>query len=156
MGITRLHLLKMVHTDLTPCNVQLKGAGTGDCAIDFAVVGDDRQFAGKYFEKAASLQHALLVCIADCSSCVPGDVRRISRQQAPLSEHVMPNAAMTWPYRAPEVCLGDSANYLVDLWAYGCTLEELAHKDIGFRGRLEFCVIERILRRFGTPSKPQP
>ena len=134
LGITHLHSLKLVHTDLTPCNVQLKGAGFGDSAIDFAVFGDDRHFAGKYFEKAASLKHTLLVCIADCSSCVPGDVRRISRQQAPLSEQVMPNAAMTWPYRAPEVCLGDSANYPVDLWAYGCILEELAHKNISFRG----------------------
>jgi serine/threonine protein kinase len=55
LGITHLHSIKLVHADLTPCNVQLKGAGFGDSAIDFAVFGDDRHFAGKYFEKAASL-----------------------------------------------------------------------------------------------------
>ena len=65
-------------------------------------------------------------------------------------------AAMAVPDRAPEVCLGDSANYPVDPWAYGCILEELAHKKISCSGHLDFYVIEGIFRRFGTPDKPHP
>ena len=65
----------------------------------------------------------------------------------------LPSAA---PYRAPEACLGDSANFPTDVWAYGCVLEELAHRRISFPGKSDLMVINNILKRFGTPMPPHP
>ena len=58
------------------------------------------------------------------------------------------------PYQAPELCLGEPANCPVDLWAYGCVLEELAHRRTSFHGQYDYDVIVNIFKRFGTPSPP--
>ena len=58
------------------------------------------------------------------------------------------------PYRAPEVCLGASTNYPVDMWAYGCLLEEFAHLRISFPGKSVCHVIDNLFQRFGTPTPP--
>jgi hypothetical protein len=57
-------------------------------------------------------------------------------------------------YRAPELCLGDPASYPGDLWAYGCLLEELAHRRSSFQGQSDADVVHNILKRLGTPMPP--
>ena len=50
--------------------------------------------------------------------------------------------------------MGDYTNYPVDMWAYGCMLEELAHLRLSFPGNSVYEVIDNIFQRFGTPEQP--
>ncbi len=56
--------------------------------------------------------------------------------------------------RAPELCLGESANYPVDLWAHGCLLEEYAHRRSSFPDKADYYVLINILKRLGTHKPP--
>ena len=63
------------------------------------------------------------------------------------------DVASTWslPYRAPEMWLCESANFPVDLWAYGCMLEELARRRVSFPGQSDYDVAINIVKRLGAP-----
>ncbi len=52
--------------------------------------------------------------------------------------------------------LGDSANFPVDLGAYGYMLVEHAHWRMSFPGTSEDDVIVIILKMRGTPMPPHP
>ena len=52
--------------------------------------------------------------------------------------------------------MGDPANYPVDLWAYGCILEELAHRRLSFNGESDYHLLDNMLKMFGTPDSPHP
>ena len=75
LGIRHLHSLELVHADLTPGNVQLKGAGFAESAISFNEFCQYPLIARNYVRQAAMLKVTLLVCIADSGFCVPGSSR---------------------------------------------------------------------------------
>ena len=75
LGIRHLHSLELVHADLTPGNVQLKGAGFAESAINFNEFCQYPLIARNYVRQAAMLKVTLLVCIADSGFCVPGSSR---------------------------------------------------------------------------------
>ena len=75
MGIMHLHFHELVHSDLTPCSVQINGQGFCESADNFGDFCGDPHVAWKYFEKAHMLGNSLRVCIADCNSCVSGSLR---------------------------------------------------------------------------------
>ena len=77
----------------------------------------------------------------------------MTRHRAPSSQGAV---AIARHYRAPELCLGEPANFPVDLWAYGCILEELAHRRLSFNGESDYHVLDNMLKRFGTPDSPHP
>ena len=44
-------------------------------------------------------------------------------------------------YKAPELCRGGLFDFPVDVWSYGCVLDELAHQRITFRGESDSAVL---------------
>ena len=75
LGIRYLHSHSLVHADLTPCNVHVKGVGFGECAGSFDEFCVRPRVAMQYALAAASLKNTLTVSIADCCFCVPGSLR---------------------------------------------------------------------------------
>src|SRR4029077_11203694 len=60
----------------------------------------------------------------------------------------------TLPYMAPEVLLGESADFRSDLWALGVVLYEAASGHLPFRGNTTFEVSSAILRELPKPLGP--
>jgi serine/threonine protein kinase len=60
----------------------------------------------------------------------------------------------TLPYLAPEILLGDPADYRSDLWALGVVLYEAASGRLPFEGRTGFEVSSAIMREIPKPLGP--
>ncbi len=60
----------------------------------------------------------------------------------------------TLPYMAPEVLLGESADFRSDLWALGVVLYEAASGHLPFKGNTAFEVSSAILRELPKPLGP--
>ena len=58
-------------------------------------------------------------------------------------------------YKAPELRLGGLFDVPVDLWAYGCVLDELAHQRNTFRGESDSAVFANVLNNVGTLTPPR-
>ena len=54
-----LHFHELVHSDLTPCSVQINGQGFGESAENFGDFCGDQQVARNYVEKAQMLGEQL-------------------------------------------------------------------------------------------------
>jgi dual specificity tyrosine-phosphorylation-regulated kinase 2/3/4 len=56
-------------------------------------------------------------------------------------------------YRAPEVILGGSYSYPIDMWSFGCLIAELYIGEPLFAGNNEQEQLSLIMQVIGTPSK---
>ena len=72
LGIRYLHSLELVHADLTPGKVQLKGACFAQSSISFNDFCECPLIARNYVKNAAMLKETLPVCFGDSSFYAPG------------------------------------------------------------------------------------
>ena len=55
-------------------------------------------------------------------------------------------------YRSPELLLGETYSYEVDIWSVGCILAEMVTRTPLFKGRTVIDQLERIFQILGTPN----
>jgi serine/threonine-protein kinase PRP4 len=82
-----------------------------------------------------------MVKLADFGSAMFEDERHITDNLVPRF------------YRAPEIILGASYDYGIDMWSFGCTLFELYTGQILFPGRSNSEMLKLFMELFGPISK---
>jgi serine/threonine-protein kinase PRP4 len=86
-------------------------------------------------------EHLRMVKLADFGSAMFEDERHITDNLVPRF------------YRAPEIILGASYDYGIDMWSFGCTLFELYTGQILFPGRSNSEMLKLFMELFGPISK---
>ncbi|KAE9551514.1 hypothetical protein FO519_005282 [Halicephalobus sp. NKZ332] len=82
--------------------------------------------------------------------CDLGCARHLRETDANVSAYIV-----TWPYRAPEVMIGEPYSFPIDLWSVGCVLAEMITGKILFRreGGNQLDHLFRIFYLVGLPEK---
>ena len=132
---TPAHVHGLVHADVKPPNVLVKGEGLRQCrsgCMRCYPEWADADACLQFSKDVDNLPALLEVVLSDLGNAEAGD----PCDRAPFRNIEESGVVVTsLPYRAPEVLLGDSEfTFAIDAWALGCLGVEIIQGQLLFLG----------------------